>query len=183
MSETKGEVSHNEEIAPAEHGLAAQHTLDAEDIKGRDFTMEEDELPEGYFLSANFIGSMFAIGASFGCGVGSFGFVAPVLGLINADIGPDANLTWVALAYLLTSSIGFVIVGRLTDIFGRRWFFIGGGILAVLGSIVCATAPNINALIAGETLLGLAASVQLSYACKLERRSFRRICGIILTCC
>jgi MFS family permease len=33
----------------------------------------------------------------------------------------------------------------------------------LLGSIVCATAPNIPALIAGETLIGLGSSAQLSY--------------------
>jgi MFS family permease len=57
-----------------------------------------------------------------------------------------------------------MIVGRLTDLFGRRWFFIGGGFLGILGSIVCATAPNINAMIASVTLIGLASSAQLSFS-------------------
>ncbi|KAF1989204.1 fungal trichothecene efflux pump [Aulographum hederae CBS 113979] len=107
---------------------------------------------------------MFAIGASFGCGVAGFGLVAPILSFVNADIGPDLNITWVALSYLLTSSIGLIIVGRITDIFGRRWFFIVGNAIALVGSIVCAVAPSIPALIAGETLIGIGASVQLSYA-------------------
>jgi MFS family permease len=80
----------------------------------------------------------------------------------------DANITWVALGYLLTSAIGLIIVGRLTDIFGRRWFFIVGNAIATVGSIVCATAPSIPALIAGETLIGVGASVQLSYACESQ---------------
>ena len=83
-------------------------------------------------------------------------------------LSKDPNLTWVALSYLLTSSIGLIIVGRLTDIFGRRWFFIVGNAIATLGSIVCATAPSIPALIAGETLVGVGASVQLSYACETK---------------
>jgi MFS family permease len=58
------------------------------------------------------------------------------------------------------------LVGRITDIFGRRWFFIIGCAVATLGSIVCATAPNVPALIAGETLIGIGGSVQLSYACE-----------------
>ena len=78
------------------------------------------------------------------------------------------NLYWVVLGYLLTSAIGLIIVGRLTDIFGRRWFFIIGNAIATLGSIVCATAPTIPALIAGETLVGVGASVQLSYACQFS---------------
>ncbi|KAF2122211.1 fungal trichothecene efflux pump [Lophiotrema nucula] len=107
---------------------------------------------------------MFAIGASFGCGVGGFGLAAPVLGFINADIGPDPNLSWVALSYLLTNSVGLMLVGRLSDLFGRRWFFIGGNALATIGCIVAAVAPNIPSLIAGETLIGLGAASQLSYA-------------------
>jgi MFS family permease len=53
---------------------------------------------------------------------------------------------------------------RRLDIFGRRWFFIVGSALALVGSIVCAVAPNIPALIAGMTLIGLASSAQLSFA-------------------
>lgn len=147
--------------------LPNQERLDIlEDIKGTDFTRAEEQIPDGYFRSIKFLGSMFAIGSAFGCGVAGFTFAAPILAYINEDIGPDPNLTWVALSYLLTSSIGLIIVGRLTDIFGRRWFFIIGNAIATLGSIVCATAPSVTALIAGETLVGVGASVQLSYACK-----------------
>jgi MFS family permease len=42
----------------------------------------------------------------------------------------------------LTGAVGFMVVGRLTDIFGRRWFFIIGSSIALVGSIVCATAPK-----------------------------------------
>jgi len=51
----------------------------------------------------------------------------------------------------------------LLDIFGRRWFFIYGSALALLGSIICAVAPNIPAMIAGQTLIGLGSSAQLSF--------------------
>ena len=47
--------------------------------------------------------------------------------------------------------------------FGRRYFFIGGAVLATIGSIVCATARSIGALIGGTTLIGLAAATQLSF--------------------
>lgn len=39
------------------------------------------------------------------------------------------------------------VVGRLSDIFGRRWFFIGGQIIGVLGCIVCAKATSVPMLI------------------------------------
>jgi MFS family permease len=51
------------------------------------------------------------------------GWVLPAntLLLINEDIGPSPNLNWVATAWTLGSGIGFLLVGRLSDIFGRKW--------------------------------------------------------------
>lgn len=159
-------VSHssnlNDVSPPQEYNLSK--TLTEDDIKGHDFTIDEANLPPGYFRSARFIGSMLAIGVSFGCGVAGFAFAAPILGVINADLGPSTDVVWVALSYTLTSAVFLMITGRLTDLFGRRWFMIGGNVLGLLGSIVCATAKDINALIAGETLIGLGASAQLCFA-------------------
>lgn len=59
--------------------------------------------------------------------------------------------------------MGFLIVGRLSDIFGRRWFFIIGNLLSLIGSIVAATAKHPDAIIGGTVLSGLAGSVQLSF--------------------
>ena len=57
----------------------------------------------------------------------------------------------------------FTIIGRVTDIFGRRWVFVGGAALGIIGSIVCATAHSVGAFIGGMTIIGIAASTQLSY--------------------
>ena len=83
--------------------------------------------------------------------------------LINEDIGPSPNITWVALAYTLGLSIGFLIVGRLSDIFGRRWFFIGGNCFALIGAIVSGTATHVESIIGGNLLGGLAGAVQISF--------------------
>jgi MFS family permease len=85
------------------------------------------------------------------------------LALINEDIGPSPNITWVALAYTLGLSVGFLVVGRLSDIFGRRWFFIIGNSFALIGAIVSATASHVNSIIGGEVLGGLAGAVQISF--------------------
>ena len=62
-----------------------------EDVKGRDFTVLEAEIPPGYFRSTRFLGSMFAIGSAFGSGVAGFTFAAPILAYIDADIGPSRS--------------------------------------------------------------------------------------------
>jgi MFS family permease len=53
--------------------------------------------------------------ANFEQGVGGFALAAPLLGVINDDIGPDPNYVWIALVYTLTLAIGLVLVGRLSD--------------------------------------------------------------------
>jgi MFS family permease len=85
------------------------------------------------------------------------------LTLINESIGPSPNINWVALAYTLGLSIGFLIIGRLSDIFGRRWFFIGGNFFALIGAIVSGTATHVESIIGGNILGGLAGAVQISF--------------------
>ncbi|KAF3037135.1 hypothetical protein E8E12_008141 [Didymella heteroderae] len=83
--------------------------------------------------------------------------------LINVSIGPSPNITWVAISWTLGLAVGFTLVGRLSDIFGRRWFFIGASVLGLVGNIIGASAQSINMLIATNCINGLAAAGQLSF--------------------
>ncbi|KAL2752429.1 hypothetical protein ACRALDRAFT_1065567 [Sodiomyces alcalophilus JCM 7366] len=123
---------------------------------------ETSELPPGYFKSASFIGTMFAAQSAWAAGVGSFALAAPLLGTINQDIGPNPQIAWVALAYTLPLAVFQTLMGRLSDLFGRRYFFIAGSLLSFVGCIVCATAKDVPALIGGTVLLGVAAAAQMS---------------------
>ncbi|CAK7240395.1 MAG: hypothetical protein STHCBS139747_001834 [Sporothrix thermara] len=134
-----------------------------EDVGGCRFDVDEHELPPGYFTSRFFLGTMLAIGLGLTGGVAGFGFAAPILTTINADIGPSPNIAWVALVYTLTSSVMLTIIGRVSDIFGRRWMFTGGTFLGIIGAVVCATAHSVKTLIGGMTIIGIAAATQLSY--------------------
>lgn len=46
------------------------------------------------------------------------------------------------------------IGGRLSDIFGRRYFFIAGAITLIVGSIISATGQSIDQMIAGGAIFG-----------------------------
>ncbi|KAF9872529.1 fungal trichothecene efflux pump [Colletotrichum karsti] len=152
---------HDEEnVHVTEHGLSSS-SMDSDSVVH--FEIDQDALPKGYFRSKFFVGSMLGISLGLMAGTAGFAFAAPILTLINADIGPDPNIVWVALVYTLTSAVCITVIGRVTDIFGRRPVFIGGAALGVIGSIVAATATNVNALIAGSTIIGVAASTQLSF--------------------
>jgi hypothetical protein len=77
-----------------------------------------------------------------------------ILGFINAELGPDPRYTWITISWNLGGAIIVTIGGRLSDIFGRRWFFVAGAVILIIGSIVSATGQSINQMIAGGALFG-----------------------------
>ncbi|KAF2115908.1 fungal trichothecene efflux pump [Lophiotrema nucula] len=122
-----------------------------------------DEMPAGYFWSLQFIGTVTAVCCGSICAYLGWVLPANTLALINADIGPSTNLNWVATIWTIGSAIGFLLVGRLSDIFGRKWMVMGTSILGLVGCVVGGTAKNINTLIGANLLNGLAAAGQLSF--------------------
>ncbi|KAH7162102.1 fungal trichothecene efflux pump [Dactylonectria estremocensis] len=122
-----------------------------------------EDLPPGYFYSVRFIGAMagFCLSA-----ISAYIFLilpTNVLTYINAEIGPSNYIAWVNIARTLALSFTYTILGRLSDLFGRRWFFIGGNIVALIGIIVCSVAKDVNTLIIGSAVYGLGETVQLSF--------------------
>ena len=89
--------------------------------------------------------------------------IAPILSQINEDIGPSVNINWIPLVNLAGGAVFFLMVGQLSDIFGRRWFFIFGSSIALLGSIIGAVAKDVNTLIVGELFIGIAVAFQQSF--------------------
>ncbi|KAL1891973.1 hypothetical protein Sste5346_007317 [Sporothrix stenoceras] len=151
-------VEKADDIDNTDHG----HTSHEELAIGG-FETDAHHLKPGYFRSSFFVGSMAAMSLGLWAGVAGFGYAAPILTEINNDLGPSANITWVSLTYTLTSAVFLTIIGRVSDIFGRRWVFVGGAACGLVGSIIAATAQNVGALIAGSTIIGIGASAQLSY--------------------
>ena len=162
IGEKDGDVAHIEETRRGSGGAIDKMRFDDERVpeaRGRDL----DALPKSYWISPLFVGSYIAIGCGFAAATGGFALVAPLLTVINDDLGPSDNITWVALVYLLCQAVFFLIVGRLTDIFGRRWFFISGSVIGLIGSILGATATSINQMIAAELFIGIASGFQISF--------------------
>ena len=70
--------------------------------------------------------------------------------------------TWVVTAYLLASTTMVPIVGKLSDQFGRKWFFVAGVVVFLAGSILSGAAQTMNQLIAFRALQGLGAGTGIA---------------------
>ena len=76
----------------------------------------------------------------------------PTMGRVFHDI---ENLSWVVTAYLLTATATTPLYGKLSDIYGRRAVMLAGISIFIAGSVACALAPSMTALILGRALQGL----------------------------
>src|SRR2546430_10486794 len=81
--------------------------------------------------------------------------VATALPTIGRDFGDFENLSWVIIAYLLSSTVVSPLYGKLSDIHGRRAMMLWAIGFFLVGSIISAAAPNMAILIAGRTLQGI----------------------------
>ena len=81
--------------------------------------------------------------------------VATALPTIGHDFGDFENLSWVIIAYLLSSTVVSPLYGKLSDIHGRRTTMLVAIGLFVAGSALSAAAPSMAMLIVGRTLQGL----------------------------
>src|SRR5215468_4290318 len=81
--------------------------------------------------------------------------VATALPTIAASLGDIDNMSWVVTANLLCATAVTPLYGKLSDVRGRRaMLLIAIGVYAV-GSLACALAPSMLALIFGRAVQGL----------------------------
>jgi EmrB/QacA subfamily drug resistance transporter len=81
--------------------------------------------------------------------------VAPALATIGRTLGDVENLSWVVTAYLLANTVATPLFGKLSDIHGRRRMMLVAIVIFIVGSVACALAPNMPALIAARALQGI----------------------------
>ncbi|HEX5501320.1 MAG TPA: MDR family MFS transporter [Thermomicrobiales bacterium] len=62
---------------------------------------------------------------------------------IIANLNGFDRYAWVTTAYLLTSTTAVPIFGKLSDIYGRKWFMIVGAVLFVIASAFCGAAGDL----------------------------------------
>ena len=81
--------------------------------------------------------------------------VATALPTIGRSFDDFENLSWVIIAYLLTSTVVAPLYGKLSDIYGRRGMMLVALGIFMAGSAASAAAPNMLMLILGRGLQGI----------------------------
>src|ERR1700751_3323326 len=87
--------------------------------------------------------------------------VATAVPQIVSDLGGFSLFPWIFSIYLLTQAVAVPIYGRLSDIFGRKPVLLFGVTGFLAGSILCAVAWSMPALIVFRGVRGLAAGAIL----------------------
>lgn len=83
--------------------------------------------------------------------------VSTALPRITQDLGGFEHYSWVFSAYMLGATVTVPLYGKLSDIYGRRPFFLLGIALFSAGSIICGLSMSMGMLIAGRAIQGLGA--------------------------
>ncbi|MFC7441152.1 MDR family MFS transporter [Laceyella putida] len=81
--------------------------------------------------------------------------VATAMGTIVAELGGLDKFVWVTSAYMVTVMAGMPIFGKLSDMYGRKRFFLLGLAVFLLGSILCGTAQSIVQLSIYRAIQGI----------------------------
>src|ERR1700753_2325084 len=94
-------------------------------------------------------------------GIGSFALlqslVIPVLSTVQVELHTSQDaVTWVLTAYLLSASIMTPILGRIGDMYGKKWVFVGTLVALAVGSVLAAVAPNLAIMIVARVIQGVA---------------------------
>ncbi|OZM57508.1 MFS transporter [Lottiidibacillus patelloidae] len=90
--------------------------------------------------------------------------VGTALPRIISDLGGLEYFSWVFTIYMLTSSVTAILVGKLSDIYGRKPFLIIGLLIFILGSFLTGLSTTIAHLIIFRGIQGFGGGMIMSTA-------------------
>ncbi len=79
---------------------------------------------------------------------------------IIADLNGFEHYAWVTTAYMLTSTLGVPVFGKLSDIYGRKWIFLTGAVIFVAASALCGASGDLPLPLDGMNQLILFRGIQ-----------------------
>lgn len=81
--------------------------------------------------------------------------IATALPTIAGEFNAFESFAWVGTAYIVTSAIGTPLLGKLSDLYGRRLVFQATMALFIVGSFLCGISQSMGQLIAARAVQGL----------------------------
>jgi EmrB/QacA subfamily drug resistance transporter len=81
--------------------------------------------------------------------------VSTAMTTIIKKLGGMESFIWVYSAYMIAMVVSTPIFGKLSDMYGRKRYFLMGLVLFMLGSILCGTATNMDQLIVYRAIQGI----------------------------
>ena len=81
--------------------------------------------------------------------------VGPALPRIVAELGGMSHYSWVATAAMLVSAVTVPIVGKFSDLYGRRRFYIAGIVVFMVGTTIAGLSQTFWMLVAARAVQGL----------------------------
>ncbi len=90
--------------------------------------------------------------------------VGTALPHVVADLQGLQHIAWVFTAFMVTSTTTVAVVGRLSDLFGRKPFFLLGVTILVLGSALAGLSQNMTQLILFRGIQGFGAGMIMGTA-------------------
>ena len=74
---------------------------------------------------------------------------------IVADLGGFDRFTWITSSYIVASTAAVPIVGRLSDLYGRKSFYLAAVVVFLVGSALAGLSQSMNQLIVFRAIQGL----------------------------
>ncbi len=90
--------------------------------------------------------------------------VSTAMPQIIADLGGFTHYTWLATAYLVTSTVVLPITGKLTDMYGRKHFYTAGTTIFIVGSLMCGLSQTLAQIIIFRAIQGIGAGIMMANA-------------------
>ncbi|MET0637454.1 MAG: MFS transporter [Chitinophagaceae bacterium] len=81
---------------------------------------------------------------------------------IRRELDTGDNVEWIVLSYLLMTTSTLLIMGKLSDMFGRKNIYVSGFCVFVVGSFLCGISWNLWSLVGFRILQGLGASMMFA---------------------
>ena len=88
--------------------------------------------------------------------------VASIMTSIVTDLGGFDRYTWPATSYLVAATVAYPIVGRLSDIYGRRAFLIAGVAIFIVGSALVGVSASMNQVIGFRLVQGIGGGIVMT---------------------